>query len=283
MPEARLLLGVQPDPGCKPCACRLPPPPLQREHRLYQADWLLRFYGFAVDEIAAGWPAACSTRIDPKLAWALRTQWLSDRCQSAAREAAAAHSRPRQARRRPDHRRAPLHRLRLDGFGAARRVAETARCPSSSPPTIGPAPLLDRPNLRATCSRRRRQLACSMSLRPCSRRADRRRISRFPRSGARPALRRDRAGQIVWDVGTRGSLFGNAPPLHPARPLTVPRAFVRPSEDRRLPSRSGTIVAALRIGRGACVAGRARPDGRSRDPLVHRLAMQKACAATCTR
>jgi predicted DNA-binding helix-hairpin-helix protein len=49
-------------------------PPLQREHRLYQADWLLRFYGFGVDEIA---PAdAASTMldldIDPKLALALR-------------------------------------------------------------------------------------------------------------------------------------------------------------------------------------------------------------------
>jgi putative DNA modification/repair radical SAM protein len=49
-------------------------PPLQREHRLYQADWLLRFYGFGVDEIA---PADASSTmldldIDPKLAWALR-------------------------------------------------------------------------------------------------------------------------------------------------------------------------------------------------------------------
>ncbi len=55
---------------------RLPlqPPPLQREHRLYQADWLLRFYDFSVDEIAP--PDAASGMldldIDPKLAWALR-------------------------------------------------------------------------------------------------------------------------------------------------------------------------------------------------------------------
>ena len=53
----------------------LPPvaPPLQREHRLYQADWLLRFYAFQVEEIA---PDAASGMldldIDPKLAWALR-------------------------------------------------------------------------------------------------------------------------------------------------------------------------------------------------------------------
>jgi putative DNA modification/repair radical SAM protein len=46
--------------------------PLVREHRLYQADWLLRFYGFALDEIAAAAPAGMlRSDIDPKLAWAL--------------------------------------------------------------------------------------------------------------------------------------------------------------------------------------------------------------------
>lgn len=48
------------------------PPPLAREHRLYQADWLLRHYGFAVDEIAGNAPAGMlDLDIDPKLAWAL--------------------------------------------------------------------------------------------------------------------------------------------------------------------------------------------------------------------
>jgi putative DNA modification/repair radical SAM protein len=48
-------------------------PPLAREHRLYQADWLLRFYGFGVDEIApAGNSGMLDLDIDPKLAWALR-------------------------------------------------------------------------------------------------------------------------------------------------------------------------------------------------------------------
>ena len=60
-------------------------PPLIREHRLYQADWLIRFYGFAHDEIvpdaggaSAGAGASAGTPpgmlaldIDPKLAWAL--------------------------------------------------------------------------------------------------------------------------------------------------------------------------------------------------------------------
>jgi putative DNA modification/repair radical SAM protein len=46
--------------------------PLMREHRLYQADWLLRFYGFSLPELAAAAPAGMlRPDIDPKLAWAL--------------------------------------------------------------------------------------------------------------------------------------------------------------------------------------------------------------------
>jgi putative DNA modification/repair radical SAM protein len=48
-------------------------PPLQRENRLYQADWLLRYYGFTVDEIASGGKGGMlDLEIDPKLAWALK-------------------------------------------------------------------------------------------------------------------------------------------------------------------------------------------------------------------
>jgi predicted DNA-binding helix-hairpin-helix protein len=47
-------------------------PPLQRETRLYQADWLLRHYGFGVDEIVAGGAnGMLDLAIDPKTAWAL--------------------------------------------------------------------------------------------------------------------------------------------------------------------------------------------------------------------
>ncbi|MFC7051074.1 putative DNA modification/repair radical SAM protein [Hansschlegelia quercus] len=46
-------------------------PPLVREHRLYQADWLMRFYGFSVGEIAED-GGMLDLAIDPKLAWALR-------------------------------------------------------------------------------------------------------------------------------------------------------------------------------------------------------------------
>ena len=46
--------------------------PLVRENRLYQADWLMRFYGFRVDEIADDSYPNLDLEIDPKLGWALR-------------------------------------------------------------------------------------------------------------------------------------------------------------------------------------------------------------------
>ncbi|MFZ2031285.1 MAG: putative DNA modification/repair radical SAM protein [Vitreimonas sp.] len=45
--------------------------PLMREHRLYQADWMLRFYGFQTNEIVTGANGLLDLAIDPKLAWAL--------------------------------------------------------------------------------------------------------------------------------------------------------------------------------------------------------------------
>ncbi len=47
-------------------------PPMMREHRLYQADWLLRFYGFRVEEITPPEEPQLALDKDPKLAWALR-------------------------------------------------------------------------------------------------------------------------------------------------------------------------------------------------------------------
>jgi predicted DNA-binding helix-hairpin-helix protein len=53
-------------------ALPLAPPPLMREHRLYQADWLMRFYGFDAGEIVEETAGMLPLDIDPKLAWALR-------------------------------------------------------------------------------------------------------------------------------------------------------------------------------------------------------------------
>ncbi|KUG04427.1 biotin synthase related domain containing [hydrocarbon metagenome] len=47
-------------------------PPLLREHRLYQSDWLLRFYHFKAEEIVDEKHANLETELDPKTAWALR-------------------------------------------------------------------------------------------------------------------------------------------------------------------------------------------------------------------
>lgn len=50
-------------------------PPLLREHRLYQSDWMMRFYGFSADDLdgATDPDSGClPLDIDPKLAWALR-------------------------------------------------------------------------------------------------------------------------------------------------------------------------------------------------------------------
>ena len=47
-------------------------PPLLREHRLYQADWLLRYYGFQADELLSPDRPNFNTFVDPKCDWALR-------------------------------------------------------------------------------------------------------------------------------------------------------------------------------------------------------------------
>lgn len=50
-------------------------PPLLREHRLYQSDWMMRFYGYGAEEVASAADPVTGCLpldIDPKLAWALR-------------------------------------------------------------------------------------------------------------------------------------------------------------------------------------------------------------------
>ena len=63
-------------------------PPLQRENRLYQADWLLRYYGFSVAEISSGGAGGMlDLEIDPKLAWALKNRaWFPVDVNLAQRE-----------------------------------------------------------------------------------------------------------------------------------------------------------------------------------------------------
>jgi predicted DNA-binding helix-hairpin-helix protein len=49
-------------------------PPLIRENRLYQADWLMRFYGFKAQEITTDAEPNLDLQLDPKLSWALRNR-----------------------------------------------------------------------------------------------------------------------------------------------------------------------------------------------------------------
>lgn len=49
-------------------------PPLMREHRLYQADWMLRFYGYTVDEITPIGVNSLRLDVDPKTSWALNNR-----------------------------------------------------------------------------------------------------------------------------------------------------------------------------------------------------------------
>ncbi|MBL7966396.1 MAG: putative DNA modification/repair radical SAM protein [Prolixibacteraceae bacterium] len=51
-------------------------PPLVREHRLYQADWLMRFYGFHNNEIVNDENPNLDLELDPKVTWALRNPHL---------------------------------------------------------------------------------------------------------------------------------------------------------------------------------------------------------------
>jgi putative DNA modification/repair radical SAM protein len=51
-------------------------PPTQRENRLYQTDWLLRFYGFSLHEILNDQHQNLDTDVDPKFSWALRNLHL---------------------------------------------------------------------------------------------------------------------------------------------------------------------------------------------------------------
>ena len=141
---------------------RLPPtrPPLMREHRLYQADWLYRFYGFTIDEVTAGQPGGMlDLDLDPKLAWALahRGQFPVD---VNGAERAMLLRVPGLGVRTVDaiiasrrHR-----RLRLDDLGRLRVPLRKAR-PYIVAEGWTPLRLLDRSDLATLVAPRHRQLA----------------------------------------------------------------------------------------------------------------------------
>ena len=125
-------------------------PPLMREHRLYQADWLMRFYGFAAAEVqdAADPAGMLPLDIDPKLAWALGHRGNFPVCvNTGAREALlrvpglgvkAVNAILRSRRGR---------RLRLDDIGRLTRSVEKLR-PFLIAADWRPVALADRANVR---------------------------------------------------------------------------------------------------------------------------------------
>lgn len=136
-------------------------PPLMREHRLYQSDWLMRFYGYAPGEVAAAADAATGMLpldIDPKLAWALKFR---------ERFPVDVNSAPREALLRVPG----LGVKAIDAILAARRwrrlcLADIARLTASiarvRPFLIAedwrPVALADRADLRALVAPKREQL-----------------------------------------------------------------------------------------------------------------------------
>jgi predicted DNA-binding helix-hairpin-helix protein len=75
IPDSRIPLSGFQKPGTPALPQSLAGPPkslMVREHRLYQADWLLRFYKFTPAEVLDGEEDFLDTALDPKTAWALR-------------------------------------------------------------------------------------------------------------------------------------------------------------------------------------------------------------------
>ncbi|MGU3540807.1 putative DNA modification/repair radical SAM protein [Methylobacterium sp. A54F] len=140
----------------------LPPqaPPLQREHRLYQADWLLRYYAFSPDEVAeAAEDGMLALDVDPKLAWALKNRHrFPVDVNRADREmllrvpglGARAVDRIVKARRHAS--------LRLDDVARLTSALKRAR-PFLIAADYSPAQLTDRLDLRARLAEPARQLS----------------------------------------------------------------------------------------------------------------------------
>ena len=113
--QARLLLGLQPDPDAGR-ALPLKAPPLVREHRLYQADWLMRFYGFERRRDRRRRPTACcrwTSTPSWRGRWRIRERFPG-RPQPRAARTAAARAGPRRQGGRPPAARPPRARLRCD-------------------------------------------------------------------------------------------------------------------------------------------------------------------------
>ena len=126
--EARLLFRLQPDPGCVRALLPLQAPPLMREHRLYQADWLhalLRLRGRRDRRRRGRTACSTSTSIRSSPGRCANRDALPGRREPRAARDAAARAGPRRARRSSGILAARRHRrLRLDDLARLARVAD---------------------------------------------------------------------------------------------------------------------------------------------------------------
>jgi putative DNA modification/repair radical SAM protein len=134
-------------------------PPLVREHRLYQADWLVRFYGFDAAELTTPQAPNLDLELDPKTAWALRHRELFPVDVNAApRElllrvpgmGARSVDRLLAARR--------WRRMRVADLAALRVALRRALPFVTTADGAGASRVLDAPDLRARLLGRRTQL-----------------------------------------------------------------------------------------------------------------------------
>ena len=251
----------------------LKPPPLQRENRLYQADWLLRFYGFTRRRDRRrrrGRHARPRRRPEARLgaastATASRSTSTAPRascccaCPASAPRPSTASSRARR------HTRAAPRRPRPPD-----RQPSPRRCPSSSPPTTAPPA-----STGSTCARRLR--APARAAEPLRMIADRarprrrpRRLPRAPSAGSSPPASPPEDGRLDRPTARRRSSPTRRCDEAPAgRRCPAPLAdLIRLVVCHRDPERYALLYAAGL----AAAPRRARSCSRSpTDPLVHRL------------
>ena len=237
--------AFSPDPARVGAAAARKPPPLVREHRLYQADWLLRTTVSAHDEIVA--PLASgqlALDIDPKLAWALahREAFPVDVNAPSARDAAA-RARPRRAQRQ-----APARACGASG-ACGTPTSSKLRCDvRKAEPFVdhGRSPARARCMWRQPALRARLASPASTSCRSCRKCGERiRRLackgSYAARSGCRARARavgRCAPAACVRCAGPRARAAGTSSPASVAHLA----AALRNAGDRGVPPRRAPVL-----------------------------------------
>ena len=243
--------AFSPIPGADPS---LPPaaPPLVREHRLYQADWLMRFYGFDADELTTAAAPDLDLETDPKLAWALRhPELLPGRRQPRPRERLlrvpglgrrTVHAAARDAPASSRHPRRPAHARRAAEEGARRSSSPPIRRPRRAPSIASTSPTRVRAPRQLQPLRRRRDARAPESSDDGRRRARLRGLARHARAGCSPPASHAGRRHLGW---------------RPTAARTCCRSTTRRTTCRQTParrSRAGAASSPRRAAGGRCIA-----------------------------